>query len=99
MHFHQQRTTWNPRNLRGLQANTLSSQTLQKKIRVQARRRLPAARIVVDCHSIYYQNLYQASTFTMDTDTGGGHQFNLYVDVVVRKYCDIIYVFFTHAPI
>jgi hypothetical protein len=85
MHFHQRRTTQNPRNLRGLRANTQSSQTLQKKMRVRARRRLPAARIVVDYHSIYYQNLYPALTFTMDTDTGGEHRSSHYVDVVVRN--------------
>ncbi len=35
-HFQQRMMTRNPRNLRGLRANTLSSQTLQKKIRVRA---------------------------------------------------------------
>jgi hypothetical protein len=97
MLFHQRRTTRNPRNLRGPRVITLSSQTLQKKKRVRARRRLPAARTVVDCHSIYYQNLYQALTFTMDTDTGGGHQSSLYVDVVVRNIVTLFNVLFARG--
>lgn len=102
MHFHQRRTTRNLRNLRGLRATTLSSQTLQKKKRVRARHRLRAARIVVDCHSIYYQNLCQALTFTMDMDTGEGHQSSLYADFVVRNtvvtLCNCLHISQSEMP-
>jgi hypothetical protein len=48
--------------------------------------------VVIDYHSIYYQNLYLALTFTMDTDTGEGHLSSLYVELIVVVRNAVLFV-------